>query len=146
MPDHLNISDFLDPVDIHAISLDEGYKDGQLGKTIAIYQQEFPDIDDAQLVIVGCGEQRGSGLIHGHSPAPDIIRRNLYNLYYWHQDITIADIGNIKAGSLFTDSYAALKTVTHELINDGKTVVILGGSHDLTLAQYTRFFTVKTVW
>ena len=136
MPDHLNISDFLDPVDIHAISQDEGYKDGQLGKTIAIYQQEFPDIDDAQLVIVGCGEQRGSGLIHGHSPAPDIIRRNLYGLYYWHHDIAIADIGNIKAGSLFTDSYAALKTVTHELINDGKTVIILGGSHDLTLAQY----------
>src|SRR5688572_22463765 len=136
MPDHLNISDFLDPVDIHAISQDEGYKDGQLGKTIAIYQQEFPDIDDAQLVIVGCGEQRGSGLIHGHSPAPDIIRRNLYNLYYWHHDIAIADIGNIKAGSLFTDSYAALKTVIHELINDGKTVIILGGSHDLTLSQY----------
>ena len=136
MPDHLNISDFLDPVDIHAISQDEGYKDGQLGKTIAIYQQEFPDIDDAQLVIVGCGEQRGSGLIHGHSPAPDIIRRNLYGLYYWHHDIAIGDIGNIKGGSLFTDSYAALKTVTHELINDGKTVIILGGSHDLTLAQY----------
>jgi arginase family enzyme len=40
------------------------------------------------------------------------------------------------AGSLYTDSYAALKTVVHELINDGKTVIILGGSHDLTLAQY----------
>ena len=39
-------------------------------------------------------------------------------------------------GSLYTDSYAALKTVVHELINDGKTVIILGGSHDLTLAQY----------
>ena len=90
----------------------------------------------AQVVIVGCGEQRGSGLIHGHSVAPDVVRRHFYNLYYWHQDIRIADVGNIKAGSLFTDSYAALRTVVHELINDGKTVLILGGSHDLTLAQY----------
>ena len=40
MPDHLNISEFLDPVNTSAISHDEGYKDGQLGKTIAIYEDE----------------------------------------------------------------------------------------------------------
>ena len=136
MSDHLNISDFLSPVNLHEISNDEGYKDGQMGKVIAVYAEEFPDLDEVQLVIVGCGEQRGSGLIHGQSTAPDTIRRHFYNLYYWHQDIKIADVGNVKAGSLFTDSYAALKTVVQELITDGKTVIILGGSHDLTLAQY----------
>ncbi len=136
MSDHLNISDFLSPVNLHEISNDEGYKDGQMGKIISVYAEDFPDLDEAQLVMVGCGEQRGSGLIHGQSDAPDIIRRHFYNLYYWHQDIKIADVGNIKAGSLFTDSYAALKTVVQELITDGKTVIILGGSHDLTLAQY----------
>lgn len=136
MSDHLNISDFLEPINTAAISQDEGYKQGQLGKIIAVYEDEFPDLDEAQLVLVGCGEQRGSGLIHGQSQAPDIIRRHFYNLFYWHQDIKIADIGNIKAGSLFTDSYAALKTVIYELMNDGKTVIILGGSHDLTLSQY----------
>jgi formiminoglutamase len=137
--DHLNISDFLSPVNLHEVSHDEGYKDGQLGKTIAVYSEEFPDLDEAQIVIVGCGEQRGSGLIHGHSEAPDIIRRHFYSLYYWHQDIKIADVGNIKVGSLFTDSYAALKTVVQELMNDGKTVIILGGSHDLTLSQYNAY-------
>ncbi len=136
MSDRLNISDFLDPINVSQISNDEGYKDGQLGRIINIHEEEFPDIDEAQVVIVGCGEQRGSGLIHGHSKAPDVIRRHFYNLYYWHPDIRIADLGNIKAGSLYTDSYAALKTVIHELINDGKTVIILGGSHDLTLSQY----------
>jgi len=136
MSDHLNISDFLSPVSIAAISFDEGYKEGQMGQIIDIYDKEFPDLDEAQIVMVGCGEQRGSGLIHGHSEAPDVIRRHFYNLYYWHQDIKIADIGNIVAGSLYTDSYAALKTVVQELIGDGKTVIILGGSHDLTLSQY----------
>ena len=111
----------------------------KLGKIIAIYDEEFPDLDEVQIVLVGCGEQRGSGLIHGQSEAPDIIRRHFYSLYYWHPDIKIADVGNIKAGSLYTDSYAALKTVVHELINDGKTVIILGGSHDLTLAQYNAY-------
>jgi len=145
MPDHLNISDFLSPIDHYEIS-QEDYKEGQIGSIIPVYhfdkandKEDFPDLDDAQLVIVGCGEQRGSGLIHGNSHAPDLIRRHLYALYYWHSDVRIADIGNIREGSLYTDSYAALKTVVHELINDGKTVIILGGSHDLTLAQYSAY-------
>jgi arginase family enzyme len=75
-------------------------------------------------------------LIHGQSQAPDIVRQYFYSLFYWHQDIRIADIGNIRPGSLYTDSYAALRTVVHELIENNKTVIILGGSHDLTLAQY----------
>jgi arginase family enzyme len=136
MADHLNISDFLSPISLSAISHDEGFKEGQLGKIAAVYEDEFPDLDEAQIVIVGCGEQRGSGLIHGQSEAPDIIRRHLYSLFYWHTDIKIADVGNIRTGSLYTDSYAALKTVVQELMNDGKTVIILGGSHDLTLSQY----------
>jgi formiminoglutamase len=139
MPDHLNIRDFLLPVELHEISHNEDYKEGQLGFSIFFHAEDFPDLDEVQVVLVGCGEQRGSGLIHGHSEAPNVIRRHFYSLYYWHQDIKIADIGNIKPGSLFTDSYAALKTVVHELINDGKTVIILGGSHDLTLSQYNAY-------
>lgn len=145
MSDYLNISDFLSPVNLHEISNDEGYKEGQIGGIISTYKieaagnEEFPDLDDVQVVLLGCGEQRGSGLIHGRSEAPDLVRRQLYSLYYWHNDVKIADVGNIKEGSLYTDSYAALKTVIHELINDGKTVIILGGSHDLTLAQYSAY-------
>lgn len=136
MSDYLNIADFLSPINLHEISHDEGYKDGQLGKIIAVYDDEFPDLDNVQVVFLGCGEQRGSGMIGGENNAPDIVRRQFYQLYYWHTDIRIADLGNVKTGSSFNDSYAALKTVVKELINDGKTVVILGGSHDLTLAQY----------
>jgi formiminoglutamase len=136
MSDYLNISDFLAPVDMAWISHSEGYKEGQIGTSIGIFEDEFPDLDEVQIVLVGCGEQRGSGLIHGLSRAPDVIRRHLYGLYAWHPDIRVADIGNIRSGALFTDSYAALKTVVHELLNDKKTVIILGGSHDLTLSQY----------
>jgi len=139
MPDHLNISDFLSPINVHKLSLDEGYKDGQIGKIIDVYNEEFPDLDEAQVVFVGCGEQRGSGIVHTDSNGPQTIRQQLYALYYWHTDIHIADVGDIRKGSLYTDSHAALKTVVHELINDGKTVIILGGSHDLTLAQYAAY-------
>ncbi|HEU4573871.1 MAG TPA: formimidoylglutamase [Chitinophagaceae bacterium] len=145
MADYLNIADFLEPVNLHELNNDGGYKDGQLGKTLMAYDDEFPDLDDAQIVLLGCGEQRGSGLIHGQSNAADVVRRHFYALYYWHQDIQVADVGNIRPGSLYTDSYAALKTVVQELINDGKTVVILGGSHDLTLAQYNAYAEDKKI-
>ncbi len=139
MSDHLNISDFLEPLNVAQISNDEGYKDGQIGKVIAVYEDAFPELDDIQVVFVGCGEQRGSGRIGAGSDSPDVIRRHFYRLFYWHTDVRLADVGNVRAGASFSDSYAALRTVVQELVNDGKTVIILGGSHDLTLAQYQAY-------
>lgn len=136
MAGQFHLTDFLSPINTAVLSNDEGFKDGQIGKIIDAYEEQFPDLDEAQVVLVGCGEQRGSGLIHGQSSAPDLIRKHFYALFYWHTDVKIADAGNIKNGALYTDSYAALKTVVNELINAGKLVIILGGSHDLTLAQY----------
>lgn len=136
MADFLNISDFLLPVHRSELSFDGGYKDGQIGKSMQVYEEEFPDLDEADLVFVGCGEQRGSGMHMGYSAAPDAIRRQFYSLYRWHPDVRMADIGNLKKGSELADTYAALKTVVKELIKEKKTVVLLGGSHDLTLSQY----------
>ncbi|MFL5808678.1 MAG: arginase family protein [Flavisolibacter sp.] len=133
-----SIIDFLDPVNLAEISLDAGYREGQVGMVIKIYEGEFPDIDEAQIVLVGCTEQRGGALLH-QSGAPNAIRSEFYSLYYWHQDIKLADIGNIKIGNTYQDTYAAMKIVLNELMHMGKTVVILGGTQDLTLAQYYTF-------
>lgn len=133
-----SIADFLDPINLSAISGDTGYKEGQIGRIIKAYEDEFPDLDGADIVLVGCGEQRGAALLHPGAAA-DAIRSEFYSLYYWHQDIKLADLGNIKIGKAYTDTYAALKIVLHELMIEGKTVVILGGSHDLTLSQYYAF-------
>jgi len=134
MSDWLSIIDFLNPLNRYQISHDEGYQDGQIGKVIDIYEETLPDIDEAEIILLGCGEERGAGSAK-HSLAPDVVRSQLYALFYWHREIRIADIGNIKCGASLADSYAALRTVVAELIASGKTVVIIGGSHDLTLAQ-----------
>lgn len=132
------ILDFLTPLNRAEISGDAGYKEGQIGKTIDAYENEFPDLDRADLVLVGCGEQRGAALLQPGT-APLAIRSELYNLYQWHADVTLADVGDVKIGKATTDTYAALKMVVHELMMAGKTVVILGGSNDLALAQYYAF-------
>jgi formiminoglutamase len=133
-----SIIDFLEPVNVAEVSMDAGYKEGQIGRAINIYEDEFPDLDEAQVVLVGCGEQRGAALLQT-SAAANTIRSEFYNLYYWHQDIKLADVGDVKIGKSLNDTYAALKMVVHELVTSGKLVVVLGGSHDLTLAQYHAF-------
>jgi len=61
MPSNLHISDFLDPVNLAELSQDQGYKDGQIGKLIDAYDEFFPDLEEANLVVVGCDEERGIG-------------------------------------------------------------------------------------
>jgi formiminoglutamase len=140
-----DLHDFLNPVAIHELNDDHGYTDGQLAKHIAIYEYQLPDIAEADIVFVGVNETRGSGVFDNTISAPDAIRKQLYQLHYWHTGVVIADIGNIKTGATLNDSYAAVKTVLAELFRMNKTVVILGGSHDITLAQYFAYKELQQV-
>ncbi|MEP6615629.1 MAG: formimidoylglutamase [Ginsengibacter sp.] len=130
-----DLHEFLEPVSSADMNDDVSYNDGQLASNIKIYEDEMPDVEEADVVIVGINEQRGDG-VNTIRHAPDAIRRQFYQLYYWHTDIQLVDLGNIKAGALLSDTYAAVKTVLAELLRMNKTVVLLGGSHDITLAQY----------
>ncbi|HUR12574.1 MAG TPA: formimidoylglutamase [Flavitalea sp.] len=146
MPSQFNLDIFLEPVPFAALSEEEGYLENQFGKSIAIYEDTFPDLDEIDIVLVGCGEQRGMLMNRGQThQSPNTVRKKLYALHYWHPDTRIADIGNIVFGATLTDTYAALRTVIQEITAAGKTIVILGGSHDLTLAQYQAVSAAKTV-
>ena len=134
-----DLKDFLSPVDIQSICNDEVFTEGQFAKHIAVFEKEIPNIEDIDIVILGMGESRGSGIENTNNDAPDKIRKQFYSLFCWHSDIKIADLGNIKTGADLKDSYAALKTVLIELFEKNKTVLILGGSHDITLAQYDAY-------
>ncbi|HPH85749.1 MAG TPA: formimidoylglutamase [Ferruginibacter sp.] len=140
-----DLSDFLQPIEVDVLNDDKGYTDGQFAKHISIYESEMPDLEDIDIVLVGVNEMRGSGIFLGESYGPDHIRRQLYSLHYWHTDVRIADMGNIKTGAELTDTYAALKIVLTEMFRLNKTVIILGGSHDITLAQYEAYKDLKQI-
>ncbi len=140
-----SLIDFLEPVNIAQISDDEGFKDTQLGKHITVYDDSFPDITDADMVLVGCGETRGAGVQFTNTNSPDSVRAEYYKLFYWHTGVKVADLGNVKCGATLQDSYAALRTVVSELIEQGKKVIILGGSHDTTLAQYHAYGSLNKI-
>ena len=130
------IIDFLEPVHLFELSQDEGFKTSQIGYYIDSYEDNFPDLTAAHLIIVGMGEFRGKGFPNRSTPSADSFRTELYQLFQWHQNIKIADIGNIKIGKTLGDSYAALKVVLSELLLLPQAkVLVIGGSHDLTQAQ-----------
>ena len=105
MSDFLNIADFLSPINKAELNFDTGYKEGTIGFRINVHDEEnFPDIDEADLVFIGCGEQRGNGHHLAYSASPDAIRRQFYQLYFWHQDLRLADLGNLRKGADLADA------------------------------------------
>ena len=115
------------------------YQPLQWGANIDCATTKGFDWEEADIVIVGCGEWRGDNRDAAYNDAPDVIREELYKLYSWHPALKIADAGNIRQGNTVDDTRAALRTVLHELHLAGKTVIVLGGSHDLTIQQYDAF-------
>jgi arginase family enzyme len=135
MPDSLHIADFLEPVQPAVVSNDEPFHDGQIGKTITIYDNDFPNLNEADVIIVACADQRGYHPFKQNS-AVNNIRQEFYKLYNWHEPLKLVDIGNVKTGAGLNDTYAALRTIVKEITALNKSLIILGGTHDLTLAQY----------
>jgi arginase family enzyme len=140
-----DLQDYLEPLNFLDLFGETVFTDGQYGKKIVAHQTTFPELENADLVIIGIGEMRGKGIEHQASDAPDQIRKQLYFLHAWHDDIEIVDLGNIRKGANLTDSYAALQTVMNDLIGMGKKVLILGGSHDITQAQYQAYKSLNRI-
>ncbi len=138
------LHEFLNPVNKAFLNDDKGYNESQLAGFVKVYEEGIPDLDNIDIVIVGINEFRGDGFT-GDGNSADAVRRQLYQLYFWHKDISIADVGNIKCGATLADTYAAIKTVVRELLQLNKTVIIIGGSHDNTLAQYYAYKDLKKI-
>ena len=83
MSDLQHLTDYLVPVSLSVLNGDEGYRAGQMGKHITVFEDEFPDLTDSDLVIVGCGEERGIGMGRPFSAAPDLIRKEFLKTFYW---------------------------------------------------------------
>lgn len=146
MADFTLLHDYLLPVSKASLNDDQEYDEFQIGGIVDLYEEgNTPNLDIADIILLGVNEDRGYGPGKKGPDAADIVRREFYSLFYWHKDVKIADMGNLRKGVSLADTYAALRTVLAELINSNKTIIILGGSHDLTYAQYRAYATQKYV-
>ena len=121
------LKDFIKVLDFANLTSDEHFLPGQFGH----YLQADNDLDQANLVLLGVNDWRGAGWPKPLMTTSDV-RRALYQLYFWHTELHVADAGDLLNGATRHDTNVALQTVLHELLQAGKRVLIFGGSHDIT--------------
>lgn len=99
----------------------------------------FPEIEAGQVVLIGVKEERNAVNNAGCGEGVDIIRRRFYELYRFSHTISIVDMGNLKNGKTPNDTYAALTDVLVYVLQQKAFPIILGGSQDLTFANYMAY-------
>ncbi len=129
---------YLEPVDFSKFkSAPWAQKKYTLGALLEKNREKL-SLEKAKMVIIGVEEDRNA-VVKGAAESPDRIRQHLYSLNRIAPRFRILDLGNIRCGVTANDTYFALKDVCRGLIDQDITVVVLGGSQDLTFGM-TRAF------
>lgn len=97
------------------------------------------ELDGKKVAILGVCEHRGASSDCQAADAPDAIRNHFYRLHWFDGALSVIDLGNIKAGNEVSDTYYALNQTCEVLLRRGIIPLILGGSQDLTFANYQAY-------
>ncbi len=140
-PDKIQLMDLLyyfDPVDFEKFECAEwATKKYTLG-TLLQKNQEKLKPEKADLVIIGVCEDRNA-IVPGSAQSPDEIRKHLYNLNRIAPRLKVIDLGNLKVGHTANDSYFALRDICEHILETNRTLIVLGGSQDLTFGMTKAF-------
>jgi formiminoglutamase len=128
---------YLQPKDISFSAIE--YNPLQYGAQLHSFESIEDAVANAHVVILGCTEMRGNQGISITGNNIKNVRKQFYQLYNWHQNIKVVDIGDIINDSTMANAKAALSSVLAILHEHKKLVVLIGGSHDLTIEQYLAF-------
>ncbi|WP_147678648.1 formimidoylglutamase [Algibacter pacificus] len=132
---------FLSPVSDFVLAHNELLSVQALGRKIKVHsaQHGIPDLEDVEIAILGVLENRNDLNYIGESFDLDEIRNAFYSLFPGSWNVIIADLGDIEQGESVEDTYFALKETISILIKKNIIPVILGGSQDLTYANYRAY-------
>mgnify|MGYP001814404030 CR=1 FL=1 len=134
-------SSYLSPVQDVVLAHNELMSDQSLGKKIKIHsaQNGIPDLTEVNIAILGVLENRNDINYIGEEFQLNEIRKCLYELFPGNWHVTIADLGDIEKGATTDDTYFALRSVLTYLIENNIIPLIIGGSQDLTYANYRAY-------
>jgi hypothetical protein len=131
--------DFLKPLDNEILQFIKEVSSQQLGSKVVFHtDKDFPDLNKIKIAIIGVLENRGDV---NQTEEVDLthIRKELYSLFPGNWNTSIADLGDILAGSSNEDTYFALRKVVSSLIKKKIIPIVIGGSQDLTYALYRAY-------
>lgn len=136
----MDLKDYLDPVELDKPE-DFYLRSNELinrAITVNTASSDLGDLSNFNLAILGVPEDRNSHN-KGSSLAPGNIRSELYKLISSFSHQKIVDLGNLKQGNTFNDTYFALKDVIYQLLCDNLTIILIGGTQELTLPVFQAF-------
>lgn len=134
----MDLLHYFDPVDFEKFECtDYVNKKHTLGALLQKNQEKLKP-EKAELLIIGVCEDRNS-VLPGAAKAPDEIRKYLYNLNRIGARFKALDLGNLKIAHTASDSYFALRDICEYVIENHQTLVVLGGSQDLTFGMTKAF-------
>lgn len=112
-----------------------------IGNNISIHSEDcdFPQIENYKIALIGVPEEKNAYNNIGCSEAPDKVRSQLYQLFKHSNIPPIIDLGNFKIGKTANDTYIALSEVLSIIIKAGVIPIIIGGSQDITYANYCAY-------
>ncbi len=132
---------FLSPVQDLVLAHNELLSTQVLGRKLRIHSKQngIPSLDGVKIAVIGVLENRNDVNYIGEDFQLSEIRKSLYALFpgNWHQ--TIADLGDILKGESVEDTYFALQTTITILLEKNIIPIIIGGSQDLTYANYRAY-------
>jgi formiminoglutamase len=115
-----------------------------LATSIQIHQEHFPELTKGMVAIFYVPEYRGAADFAGKTN--DRFRNFFYQLFAGSNwTVPVADLGTIKPGNSLEDTYYAVANVVTELVKAEIIPIIIGGSQDLTLAQYKGYEQLEQV-
>ena len=134
----MEISMFLEPVSEKCFTETTRPGKNTFGETISIYRKEddFPDLENTQLALLGIKEERGAVDNHGCADGIDYVRKAFYQLFNHWDDMKIVDLGDIRIGNEISDTYYAVNQVLAELMKNHVVPIIIGASQDMTYPMY----------
>jgi formiminoglutamase len=137
----MDLSIYFDPIQIEDFKFIKRSSRKTFGDMIVknLEGTYFPHLDDVQLAIIGVGEERGQVDNHGCGEGINAIRDYFYDLFPGNYQPKVADLGNLRLGHTIQDTYFALTAVCSELLERRIIPIIIGGSQDLTYANYRAY-------
>ncbi|WP_127845195.1 formimidoylglutamase [Psychroflexus aestuariivivens] len=136
--------DFLNPIDENVKSEIKNFSGQTLSGIVSFYNDiDEDEIEGFDIAIVCVAEARNSLYEQKSDFCFNDIRKALYKLFIGNWKTSILDLGDIQPGAETSDTEYALKSLVSELLKKNIVPIILGGSQDLTFAQYRAYDGIK---
>lgn len=137
---------FLSPVQDRLVDQIELLHGQAIGKKLVIHtSKSSPELKGVKIAIVGVFESRNSVDYIGEEFQIIEVRKAFYKLFPGNWLHPMADLGDIQRGNTVEDTYFALSQVVSSLVNANIVPVIIGGSQDLTYANYRAYDKISSM-